>query len=592
MSTSTLTVDTPISTSFMEWRYTTLQYKYHIIVRFPPQETTSLAWIADILHGAELRIQVTDRGGNTNTSDEFIMGQSSNSSTICANIATVTASAPSDHTISSSDPSSSSPSSSKHETRLTNGIIGSIAALCALILILSILLVRRVIRRKYSSANDSATSLENRIEVFTAQDVEFDSPQHLIEKSPTQKASSSEVVTFPVTSPTSPIVEIAQPPPANISTTIMQGYPPGEDYGLGSPVLEDIQRRLRQIEAEIRLTPPSYCTIKQQRDSPWRWVKSQLSIYILIGWSGFWLEWSDGPSAMSASPLTVDTPVNVTVCESVQLSWKGGKPSYNISILSSPGGDLLRIFSLQKGTSCDWTADISNETALVLQVTDQYYKTKLSNQFTVNQSSLADTSCINTASGVVSELSTYIVLNLPSSPESVHRSSPIASTLHSTTSVVATSTPDGGLSESTSHSITSTTSTSQYLSPGPSGDSTSSLSTHSNSGLSKGTIGAITVALITLVTLIIAIVLVRRARRRKSIHDASVSSWPPEVYIETFTAQDSDLISSTDGLTKATTRDGAQTSTAGSVSDALSPTVEKAPAASALQKSVVGDIRW
>lgn len=84
----------------------------------------------------------------------------------------------------------------------------------------------------------------------------------------------------------------------------------------------------------------------------------------------------------------------------------------------------------------------------------------------------------------------------------------------------------------------------------------------------------------------------RRARRRKSIHDASVSSWPPEVYIETFTAQDSDLISSTDGLTKATTRDGAQTSTAGSVSDALSPTVEKAPAASALQKSVVGDIRW
>ncbi|KAH9063843.1 hypothetical protein EDB87DRAFT_1600655 [Lactarius vividus] len=194
----------------------------------------------------------------------------------------------------------------------------------------------------------------------------------------------------------------------------------------------------------------------------------------------------------SAQSLTVNTPLNVVVCQPLQISWTGGTAPYFLSVHpgAAPNDPALADFGTQQGTSFIWTAvNFPSGTSLDITLRDSSGLTSQSAPFTVQTGT--DTACLNASSSSSSSGSTSPATSLTTTATG---STPSVSIPTSTATIpTVTTTP-----ATTKPSSSSTSSSSK-----PSGTSTSSSSSSSNAAMptgvsygAAGVIGAVVAAVL------------------------------------------------------------------------------------------------
>ncbi|KAH9178194.1 hypothetical protein EDB89DRAFT_1901770 [Lactarius sanguifluus] len=185
-------------------------------------------------------------------------------------------------------------------------------------------------------------------------------------------------------------------------------------------------------------------------------------------------------AGVSAQSLTVNTPLNVVVCQPLQISWSGGTAPYFLSVHpgAAPNDPALADFGTQQGTSFIWTAvNFPAGTSLDITLRDSAGLTSQSAPFTVQTSS--DTACLTASS---------------SSSSSGSASSTPGSTTTATGSTPSVSTPTASATTPTTSATTRPSSSSTSSSSRASGTSTSSSSTSNAAmptGVSYGAAGVI-----------------------------------------------------------------------------------------------------
>lgn len=92
--------------------------------------------------------------------------------------------------------------------------------------------------------------------------------------------------------------------------------------------------------------------------------------------------------------MTINTPSNVVVCQPVLLTWTGGTPPYDLTILpgGEPNGNLIEDLGKQNGTSLTWVANIAAGTSIGFTLRDNVGL--IAQTAPVNVLSGSDTSCV------------------------------------------------------------------------------------------------------------------------------------------------------------------------------------------------------
>ncbi|KAH9037800.1 hypothetical protein EDB85DRAFT_1934520 [Lactarius pseudohatsudake] len=187
-------------------------------------------------------------------------------------------------------------------------------------------------------------------------------------------------------------------------------------------------------------------------------------------------------AGVTAQSLTVNTPLNVVVCQPLQISWSGGTGPYFLSIHpgAAPDDPALADFGTQQGTSFTWTAvNFAVGTSLDITLRDSAGLISQSAPFTVQTGT--DTACLNASSASSSGAST---------------SGTPASTSTATGSTPSVSTPTSSATTPTTSPTTKPSSASTSSSPKTSGTSTSTSTSSSKNaamptGVSYGVAGVI-----------------------------------------------------------------------------------------------------
>ncbi|KAH9068403.1 hypothetical protein EDB83DRAFT_2518752 [Lactarius deliciosus] len=108
-------------------------------------------------------------------------------------------------------------------------------------------------------------------------------------------------------------------------------------------------------------------------------------------------------AGVSAQSLTINTPLNVVVCQPLLISWAGGTGPFFLRWVifvhpgATPDGPALQDFGTQQGNSFTWTAvNFPSGTSLDLTLRDSAGITSQSAPFTVQTGT--DTACLNASS--------------------------------------------------------------------------------------------------------------------------------------------------------------------------------------------------
>ncbi|KAH9002974.1 hypothetical protein EDB86DRAFT_3073463 [Lactarius hatsudake] len=190
-------------------------------------------------------------------------------------------------------------------------------------------------------------------------------------------------------------------------------------------------------------------------------------------------------AGVSAQSLTVNTPLNVVVCQPLLISWSGGTGPYFLRFViihpgAAPDDPALEDFGTQQGTSFTWTAvNFPSGTSLDITLRDSGGLISQSAPFTVQTGT--NTACLNASSS--------------SSSSSGGSTSPsTVSTATATGSTLSVSTPTTPATTPTTPATTKPSSSSTSSSSKTSGTSTSSSSSKNAAmptGVSYGAAGVI-----------------------------------------------------------------------------------------------------
>ncbi|KAI0820666.1 hypothetical protein BC628DRAFT_1341437 [Trametes gibbosa] len=90
-------------------------------------------------------------------------------------------------------------------------------------------------------------------------------------------------------------------------------------------------------------------------------------------------------STVALDPLVIDTPAVARQCEPTLVTWQGGKPSYQLSVVS--GGHLIGLFLDLDETQFLWPTNVSKGTAVALQVGDSLGNTAQTPSFVIQPGS-------------------------------------------------------------------------------------------------------------------------------------------------------------------------------------------------------------
>ncbi|KAI0303758.1 hypothetical protein B0F90DRAFT_1916690 [Multifurca ochricompacta] len=203
------------------------------------------------------------------------------------------------------------------------------------------------------------------------------------------------------------------------------------------------------------------------------------------------------------STPTVNTPLNVVVCQPLQLTWSGGTPPYFLRFVgllsiviivahscyylrsihpgSAPDDPALADFGTQQGTSFLWTkVNFAVGTSLDITLRDSNGQTSQSAPFTVQTG--GDLSCLNASSSSGSSAS-----SAPATSGSLSTLSVPSSTVAPTTSASVTI---PGTTSTTKAATTSSPASSASSSKAPS-TSTTPNAAMPTGGISYGAVGVI-----------------------------------------------------------------------------------------------------
>ncbi|KAI9461629.1 hypothetical protein BJY52DRAFT_1222275 [Lactarius psammicola] len=166
-------------------------------------------------------------------------------------------------------------------------------------------------------------------------------------------------------------------------------------------------------------------------------------------------------AGVSAQSLTVNTPLNVVVCQPLLITWTGGTAPYFLSVHpgDTPDGPALVDFGTQQGNSFTWTAvNFAVGTNLDITLRDSAGITSQSAPFRVQTGS--DTGCLSGSSSSGGSTSPTGVSTTTATGPTPSTSTPTTPATTPTATTSATTRPSGSSTSSSSSSRPASSSTS------------------------------------------------------------------------------------------------------------------------------------